>query len=428
MPFNSLGLHADLVRAVKDLGFTQPTPIQRDAIPAAVAKRDVLASSATGSGKTAAFVLPILNRLLGSESNRTRALIVTPTRELAEQIHQDLIALSRHTKIKGAAVYGGVGMGPQRRAFEHRTPIIVATPGRLLDHLQYRYADLSGVEVLVLDEADRMLDMGFLPDIRRIMNFLPKQRQTLFFSATMPPEVAGLTRELLKDPAKINIERQRTVAGVEQSLYPVPQQLKAPLLLNLIKGGSIRNALVFTRTKRRADRLADFLERNGLAATRIHGDRSQSQRIAALEGFKNGRYKILVATDVAARGIHVEALSHVINYDLPQSPDDYVHRVGRTARAEMTGNAFSFVAPEDEGEVKLIERAIAIKINRVKVEDFDYRQQVPAHTGGGGGGGHRHNGGNGGGGNGQGRSRSHRHSDTRPWLRGGKRPAHSRAN
>jgi ATP-dependent RNA helicase RhlE len=382
MPFSAFGLHADLVRAVKDLGFLQPTPIQKEAIPAGMARRDVLACSATGSGKTAAFLLPVLHRLLGRPRGTTRALIVAPTRELAAQIGEHLSALATFTPLTSATVYGGVGMGPQRQALERGVDILIATPGRLLDHLRHPYARLNGVEVLVLDEADRMLDMGFLPDIRRIMQRLPRPRQTFFFSATLPAPIVALTRDLLTDPVTINLARQaRPVTGVTQSIYPVPSALKSPLLLKLVQGQGIRNALVFTRTKRRADRVADYLERHGVSAARIHGDRSQSQRTQAMDGFKRGRYRILVATDVAARGIDVDALSHVINFDLPRCSDDYVHRVGRTARAQATGDAFTFVAPEEEGDLRAIERALACKLPRALVPEFDYAAVPPARTG-----------------------------------------------
>ncbi|MGD0089882.1 MAG: DEAD/DEAH box helicase [Planctomycetota bacterium] len=376
MPFLSFGLHADLVRAVKDLGFTQPTAIQKDAIPPGLLGRDVLACAATGSGKTAAFGLPILQRLIAKPRGTTRALIITPTRELCAQIDEHLADLARYTTVTSTAVYGGVGFEPQRKAMEGGVDIVVATPGRLLDHFRYPYARLHNVEVLVLDEADRMLDMGFLPDIHRIMQRVPERRQTLFFSATLPPQIMGLCRELLKDPVKINIVRQsRPAAGITHSIYPVQHALKSSLLVKLVKGAGIANALVFTRTKRRADRVADYLKRSGVSVARIHGDRTQAQRTQAMEGFKRGRYRVLVATDVAARGIDIEALSHVINFDLPGSPDDYVHRVGRTARADATGDAFTFVAPEEENDLKAIERALTFHMPRVTVPGFDHQVQ-----------------------------------------------------
>jgi len=376
MPFSSFGLHADLLLGVKELGFKRPTPIQLDAIPPAVAGKDVLACAMTGSGKSAAFLLPILNRLIGKKRGTTRALILTPTRELAAQIDEHLRELAVHTPLSGAAVYGGVGMGPQEHAFRSGVDVIVATPGRLLDHFQYGYAKLEGLEVLVLDEADRMLDMGFLPDIRRVLRHLPTKLQTLFFSATLPQPIVELSKEMLKNPATISIERKSAPAtGITQSVFPVSQDLKLPLLETLLKRREIQNAIVFTRTKHRANRVFEQLERHKVRVARIHGNRSQAQRTDALAGFKNGRYQILVATDIAARGIDVEALSHVVNFDVPGMPEDYIHRVGRTARAELTGDAITFVAPDEENDLRAIERAIGKRLPRVTVPDFDYAQK-----------------------------------------------------
>ncbi|HWW61827.1 MAG TPA: DEAD/DEAH box helicase [Thermoanaerobaculia bacterium] len=376
MPFSSFGLHPDLLRGVKELGFTRPTPIQSDAIPPAVAGRDVLAAAATGSGKSAAFLLPILNRLIGKKRGTTRALILTPTRELAAQIDEHLRDLAIHTPISGAAIYGGVGMGPQEHAFRSGVDVLVATPGRLLDHFQRGYASLAGLEILVLDEADRMLDMGFLPDIRRVLKHLPAKRQTLFFSATLPPAIVQLSQEMLRNPAMISIERKAApAAGITQSVFPVPQELKLPLLETLLGRGEIRSAIVFTRTKHRANRVFEQLERRKVSVARIHGNRSQVQRTEALAGFKSGKYRILVATDIAARGIDVEALSHVVNFDVPNMPEDYIHRVGRTARAELTGDAITFVAPDEENDLRAIEKAIGKRLPRVTVPDFDYKQK-----------------------------------------------------
>jgi ATP-dependent RNA helicase RhlE len=372
VPFSEFKLHPDLVKGIKDLGFVKPTPIQTDAIPPALEGRDLLACAMTGSGKTAAFLLPILNKLIARPRGTTRALVLTPTRELAAQILEDLNGLAVHTPLSAAAVFGGVGMGPQEHAFRTGVDVMVGTPGRLLDHFRAPYARLSGLELLVLDEADRMLDMGFLPDIRRVLRHLPKRRQTLFFSATMPGPIADLSREMLHDPIRINVERQSTPAtGITQAAYPVAQQLKAPLLLAMLRG-DVRDALVFTRTKHRADRLARFLGERNVSVQRIHGNRSQAQRTEALAGFKSGRYKVLVATDIAARGIDVTALGHVINFDVPGQPEDYIHRVGRTARAELTGSAFTLVAPEEEGSLRDIERAIGKRLPRVTMPDFDY--------------------------------------------------------
>ncbi len=373
MPFSGFKLHPGLLRGLKDLGYARPTQIQTDAIPPAMEGRDLLACAMTGSGKTAAFLLPILHHLMSRPRGATRALVVTPTRELAAQILEDLNDLAVHTPITGAAIYGGVGMGPQEHAFRSGVDVLIATPGRLLDHFQQPYAKLAGLEYLVLDEADRMLDMGFLPEIRKILRHLPAKRQTLFFSATMPPPIAKLTREMLHDPVTLNVERQSAPAvGITQAVYPVKQELKSALLLALLERGDMSQALVFTRTKHRANRLSEFLVKRGVKAERIHGNRSQAQRTAALDGFKRGVHRVLVATDIAARGIDVEALGHVVNFDVPNVPEDYIHRVGRTARAEATGEAYTMVSPEEEGELRSIERAIGKRLPRVILPDFDY--------------------------------------------------------
>jgi ATP-dependent RNA helicase RhlE len=376
MEFSSFGLHPDLLRGVTDLGFTRPTPIQEQALPAGLAGKDLLAAAQTGSGKTAAFLLPILQRLIDQPRGRTRALILTPTRELAAQIHEHFEALAKYTRLRGAAVFGGVGMGPQEQAFRTGVDVIIATPGRLLDHFQNPYARLDSLEVLVLDEADRMLDMGFLPDIRRVLRHIPAKRQTLFFSATMPAPIVELSRDMLRSPEAINIERKQAPAtGVAQALYPVTEELKAHLFLELLKRGEIGNVIVFTRTKHRANRLSDFLEKHGVPNARIHGNRSQAQRTEALAGFKNGRFRVLVATDIVARGIDVEALEHVVNFDVPHLPEDYIHRVGRTARKDATGDAYTFVSPDEERDLKAIERAVGKAIPRRVVEGFDYRNK-----------------------------------------------------
>ncbi len=377
MSFSSFDLDPCLLRGVADLGFTEPTPIQRDGIPPALEGRDVLACAMTGSGKTAAFALPILQRLLGKPRGTTRALVLAPTRELAAQIVEHFNELAKHTPIRAAAVYGGVGMVPQEKAFRSGVDVIVACPGRLLDHFQYSYARLAGLEVLVLDEADRMLDMGFLPDIRRVLKHLPAADQTLFFSATVPPPIRELSRQMLKNPVSLNIERASAPAtGIEQAIYPVRQDVKSSLLLELLKGNAIENAIVFTRTKHRANRLAQFLERHGVSCDRVHGNRSQPQRTQALADFKSGRTRILVATDIAARGIDVEGLSHVVNFDVPNVPEDYIHRVGRTARAGQTGDAITFVSPEEMNELRAIERAVAKVLPRKTLEGFDYQPKT----------------------------------------------------
>ena len=373
MSFGDLKLHANLLAGIRELGFTRPTAIQADAIPPALEGRDLLACAQTGSGKTAAFMLPILHRLMDTPRGKTRALILAPTRELAAQILADMQDLAVHTPLNGAAIFGGVGMGPQEHAFRSGVDVIVATPGRLLDHFRAPYAKLDALEVLELDEADRMLDMGFLPDIRRVLRHIPTKRQTLFFSATMPPPIATLAREMLRSPATINLERQSAAAvGITQAIYPVPQELKSALFLALLNRGDMREALVFTRTKHRANRLCEYLLKNGIEADRIHGNRSQTQRTAALEGFKNGRFRVLVATDIAARGIDVEELGHVVNFDVPLVPADYIHRIGRTGRADAVGDAFTFVAREEEGELGAIEKVLGKRLPRVTVPDFDY--------------------------------------------------------
>jgi ATP-dependent RNA helicase RhlE len=379
VPFTHLGLHPSLLQGLKDLGFTRPTPIQADAIPLALAGQDLLACAMTGSGKTAAFLLPILHKLMDKPRGTTRALVLTPTRELAAQIVEDLNDLAVHTPLTAAAVYGGVGMGPQEHAFRSGVDVVVGTPGRLLDHFRQSYAKLGGLQHLVLDEADRMLDMGFLPDIRRVLRHIPSRRQTLFFSATIPPPIAALSREMLKTPATINIERRSAPAvGITHAVYPVPQHLKPALLVKLLTSGEMADALVFTRTKHRANRLAKHLGDHRINVERIHGNRSQSQRTEALAGFKSGKYRVLVATDIAARGIDVTALGHVVNFDVPLVPEDYIHRVGRTARAETTGSAFTLMAPEEEGSIRAIERAISSRLPRVTLPDFDYQARAQA--------------------------------------------------
>jgi ATP-dependent RNA helicase RhlE len=376
MPFSKMNLHPSLVSGIKELGFVKPTPIQTEAIPPALEGKDVLACAMTGSGKTVAFLLPILQKLISKPRGTTRALILTPTRELAAQIVEELNGIAVHTPVTAAPVIGGVGMGPQEHAFRSGVDVIVATPGRLLDHLKAPYAKLDHVEFLVLDEADRMLDMGFLPDIRRVLRYVPAKRQTLFFSATMPDPILALTREMLHHPVSINLERKAAPAkGITQAIYPVPQDLKAHLLFKLLEKGVMKEALVFTRTKHRANRLWEFLDKRGIPVARIHGNRSQAQRTDALAGFKNGQYRVLVATDIAARGIDVEALGHVVNFDVPLAAEDYIHRVGRTARAEMTGEAFTFVSREEESELKDIERAIGKALPRVTLPDFDYTKK-----------------------------------------------------
>ena len=373
MSFSDMKLNPMLQKAVLEAGYTAPTPIQRDAIPPALEGRDVLGCAMTGSGKTAAFVLPILQRLIPKSRGVTRALILTPTRELAAQINEQIEIFGKFTGLRSATIFGGVPMPAQKRAFESGVDIMVATPGRLLDHFQHRYAKLLSLEVLVFDEADRMLDMGFLPDIKRVLKHIPKAQQTLFFSATMPAPIAQLSKELLNNPVTFNVERKSMPAvGVTQTLFPVSQDSKPGLLLSLLETEEVGVAIVFTRTKHRANKVAKFLVSKGIEAERIHGDRSQGQRTEALAGFKSGKYRVLVATDIAARGIDIDALEHVINFDVPHVPDDYIHRVGRTARAERTGEALTFVAPDEEPMIRDIEKAIGSKLPRQKLQGFDY--------------------------------------------------------
>jgi ATP-dependent RNA helicase RhlE len=375
MTFETLRLDPVFQRAVTELGWTKPTPIQVDAIPPALAGRDLLACAMTGSGKTAAFLIPLLSRLHAAPKRATRALVLTPTRELAAQVHGDLVGLAKHTRLHGAAIFGGVGMGPQEAAFRRPVDVIVATPGRLLDHMGQpgNYVDFRSLEVLVLDEADRMLDMGFLPDIKRVLARLPTKRQTLFFSATLPKPIVDLSRVMLQDPAKINVERVATPAtGIEQAVWPVNESLKADLLIALLKAGTIGNVICFTRTKHRANRLSDVLTRAGIPNARIHGNRSQNQRTEALGDFKGGKVRVLVATDIVARGIDVEALEHVVNFDVPHVPEDYIHRVGRTARADATGEAFTLVSPDEATDLRAIEKAIGRALPKRTLAGFDY--------------------------------------------------------
>jgi len=374
--FESLNLHPDLLKGIHDLGFIRPTPIQAQAIPAILEGRDVIGCAQTGTGKTAAFVLPILHRLLqGTQRPHVRALFIAPTRELALQSMQHLKSLSRYVHLKGVAIFGGVPMEPQISALRQGVDIISATPGRLLDHIYSGRIDFVDLEVLVLDEADRMLDMGFLPDIQKILQLLPPKRQNLVFSATMPVPILELVHKILHNPVTIQIgQRSSPATGIRHAVYPVPRHLKADLLAELLRGQEMSSVLVFTRTKHFADRLAQQLTRRGFKVSVMHGDRSQSQRLRALEQFRHGRNQIMVATDIAARGIDIEDISHVINYDIPGSPEDYVHRIGRTARVDATGDAFSLVAPDEEPVVTEIEQALHRTLPRVTLPNFDYKR------------------------------------------------------
>jgi ATP-dependent RNA helicase RhlE len=363
--FERLGLRPPLLAALRDLGFSEPTPIQARAIPPALEGRDLLGSAETGSGKTAAFALPLLQRLLDQPRGKTRALILAPTRELADQIAEHVTALAKHTNVTVAAIYGGVGFRPQLNALKRGADILVATPGRLLDHITQKTARLGSIEMLVLDEADRMLDMGFLPDVRRIISHLPADRQTLFFSATLPPQISGLVREILRDPVRVELAAKAApVQTLSQTLYAVPQENKTDLLVELLKDNAIYSAIAFTRTKARANRLAAALQKHRIPVNLIHGDRSQSQRTHALENFKRGRYRVLVATDIAARGIDISALGHVINFDVPLVASDYLHRIGRTARAKASGDAITFVSSDEEPLIKQIEYVLGKRLDR----------------------------------------------------------------
>jgi ATP-dependent RNA helicase RhlE len=366
------------------MGYHSATPIQSQAIPEAVLGRDLVATAQTGTGKTAAFLLPILERTLDLPPGRIYALVLTPTRELALQAEAFLKKLGHYTQRRGAAVYGGVGMEPQARALQGGAEIIVATPGRLLDHMNRGYVDFGPLRILVLDEADRMLDMGFIPDVRRILSGLPRERQTMLFSATMPPEIVALSREFLRDPRMVHVDSTTVAAvGVAHLALPVPAHLKASLLRELLQDETMSSVLVFTRTKHRADRLARQLQQWGIPVTVIHGNRSQSQRIRALEGFRGGQHRVLVATDIAARGIDVEGVSHVVNYDVPQEAEVYIHRVGRTARAQRRGDAYTLVSPEEEADFDQIEKLLGFEIQRARIPDFRYDAPSPPRPSGG---------------------------------------------
>ena len=366
--FAHFGLRPELLRALQKLQFVEPTPVQVASIPPALQGRDVMASAMTGSGKTAAFGLPLINAHLDPALAKHRSLIVVPTRELAAQIASHLTLLAGDSRVQIAAVYGGVGFGVQARNLKRGSQIIVATPGRLLDHLAQRTVSLESVSCLVLDEADRMLDMGFLPAVRRILKHLPAKRQTLFFSATLPSEILKLAKEMLVNPVRIDLSPPaKTASGVTQTIYRVDQSRKIDLLVELLKDNAIYSALAFTRTKARANRLADALAKHKIPTERIHGNRSQGQRTRALADFKSGKCRVLVATDIAARGIDIVDLDLVVNYDVPMVPEDYVHRIGRTARAQATGDAVTFVSREEQSQLAQIERSLGTRISLAEV-------------------------------------------------------------
>jgi ATP-dependent RNA helicase RhlE len=395
MPFRALNLSPQIVQAVRDAGYTEPTPIQVAAIPLISAGHDIIGIAQTGTGKTAAFVLPILMKLAESKQAVTqayngvrnrqsgsdrgpRALVVAPTRELVVQIEENVRAYAKHVPLRMATVFGGVSERPQIEALRSGVDLVVATPGRLIDLMEQRVANLSGVEFLVLDEADRMLDMGFLPPIRRIVKALPQKRQTLMFSASLSREIEALTHQFQRSPKIVQIGRRANpVEAITQLAYEVPPHLKSALLLHLLGDPKFDTVLVFTRTKRGADKIARRLESSGIKTGTIHSNRSQNQRLRALKDFKSGAVRVLVATDIAARGIDVDGISHVVNYDFPMHSEDYVHRIGRTGRAHAIGDAISFITPEDQGPLRSLERFIGRGIVRKKAEGFDYNQAAP---------------------------------------------------
>jgi ATP-dependent RNA helicase RhlE len=377
MDFNSFKLHPKIAAGVAAAGFTEPTPIQTQAIPKIMQLRDVMGLAQTGTGKTAAFGLPILHRLMEGRRGCVRALIIAPTRELAEQIHVSLSQLGQQCGLRSVTIYGGVNIKPQIAKLKQGAEIVVACPGRLLDHIQQATINLQQLEVLVLDEADRMFDMGFLPDIRRIIKALPTRRQTLLFSATMPKEIRHLAHEVLSNPETVQVDTVTSAKTVSHALYPVPQHLKTDLLLKLLEQTDTESVLVFTRTKHRAKRLGEKLDKCGYKAASLQGNLSQNRRQAALDGFRNGSFQVLVATDIAARGIDVSQISHVVNYDIPDTPEAYIHRIGRTGRAARSGDAFTLISDEDGVMVRTIERTLGQQIELRTLADFDYKIAAP---------------------------------------------------
>ena len=377
MDFAYFKFHPTISSSIKALGYQVPTPIQAKAIPPILEGKDVLGQAQTGTGKTAAFVLPILERFIPKGRGPVRALIIAPTRELAEQIHKAIIEMGRMTRVRSVTVYGGVGMGLQVKNLRYGADIVVACPGRLLDHIEHRTIDLSNVEVLVLDEADRMLDMGFLPDIRRLLTYVPKNRQTLLFSATIPEDIRSLARDFMKHPVTVEVGHAAPAETVFHALYPVTGHLKSLLLIEILRHTDTRSVLIFTRTKHRAKRLSAQLQEAGFRTTELQGNLSQNKRQAALDGFRSGAFQILVATDIAARGIDVSTISHVINYDMPDTADAYTHRIGRTGRVDRTGDAFTLVTSEDEGMIRTIERLLKSPLERRTLAGFDYHRPPP---------------------------------------------------
>jgi len=388
MSFQDLGLLPELLKAIAEAGYTEPTPIQAQAIPIVLAGKDVMGGAQTGTGKTAGFTLPLLQRLARHASTSpsparhpVRALILTPTRELAMQVHESVQTYGKYLPLRDLVVYGGVDIKPQTEALRRGVEIVVATPGRLLDHVQQKSVNFNSVEVLVLDEADRMLDMGFIPDIKRILAMLPKERQSLLFSATFSEEIKKLADSMLKEPVLIEVARRNAVTEtVTHRMHPVAQDMKRQLLAHMLKTSSLSQVLVFVGTKFGASRLAVYLDKQGIATTAIHGDKSQQQRTEALEDFKSGKARVLVATDVAARGLDIDDLPHVINFELPHVPEDYVHRIGRTGRAGRSGDATSLVCPEERGKLAEIEKLIKRPIEQVVVAGFESEHGSHAAT------------------------------------------------
>jgi ATP-dependent RNA helicase RhlE len=377
MQFQEFSFHPVIATSIAQAGYVTPTPIQQQAIPTVMQGRDVMGLAQTGTGKTAAFALPILNRLMDGPRGTVRALIVAPTRELAEQIHESFVMLGKQTGLKSVTIYGGVNANPQIQSLKNGVEIVVACPGRLLDHIGQGTINLANLEVLVLDEADQMFDMGFLPDIRRILGHIPAKRQTLLFSATMPPSISKLAHDILTNPVTVQVGNTAPPVTVSHALYPVEQHLKTALLLELLKHTDTDSVLIFTRTKHRAKRLGEQLEKAGYKAASLQGNLSQNRRQAALDGFRDGTYQILVATDIAARGIDVSQISHVVNYDIPDTPEAYVHRIGRTGRAAKSGDAFTMVCSEDTIMVRTIEKKLGAPLERRIVEGFDYAVPAP---------------------------------------------------
>jgi ATP-dependent RNA helicase RhlE len=380
MSFTLFNLHPQIAAGVKALGYHTPTPIQRQAIPPVLRGNDVMGIAQTGTGKTAVFVLPILERLIKGPRGRIRALIIAPTRELAEQINTAVFDLGRRTHLRSISIYGGVAMTPQIQKLHSGVDIVVACPGRLLDHINRGTISLKNLDVLVLDEADRMFDMGFLPDIRKIIKHVPTKRQTLLFAATMPDDIRLLAQDILHAPVTVQVDPSAPASTVAHALYPVAQHLKTALLLELLRHTDTESVLIFTRTKHRAKRLGQQMEKAGCRAASLQGNLSQNRRQAALDGFRDGAYQVLVATDIAARGIDVSSISHVINYDMPDTVDAYTHRIGRTGRAAKTGDAFTFITREDEDMVRSIESVLGEKVERRRLKGFDYTKLAPARN------------------------------------------------